>query len=492
MKQQLDTLNDSRKSRVYAHLLGLTILIYFVVFVKLNSFHMRWWDESMFAVNTYEMMKNGKIFSLYFDSLPDLYNTKPPLTSWLQIPFVKLIGYNELALRLPSALAAALSILLLFKFVATHYSLLWAWISALILLTSSGFIGFHTARTADSDSLLTLFLLVANIHFIRYLLTEHKMHIFLFMLFITLAYAAKMYAAFLFFPAHLVILIRQKKLKSFIFNTTFVYSLSLFIILIIGLMWLRELDAPGYLKIAFFKDAGRVFTTIENHNEPAIFYLDNLFSSRYSVWFVFLTAGLLLSFFSEGKPQHELLVIFAILSLVYFAIITISITKLSWYDMPLYPYFSVISAYAIYFLIQKINFYPKVSRVKQLILILVFIFIYPYIKLFNKSQVNSIVSTEKVYEANEMYLFEMINRNKNLDGIKVFHSTYDRSLFFYKYKLAESGQHIELLKDDMFHLNDKVLVSEDSLKLLLSRQYKFTTIDEYGQASLLQLTEKIN
>lgn len=58
---------------------------------------MRWWDESMFAVNTYEMMHRGNYFSLYFDGAPDLYNTKPPLTVWLQLASVKAFGYNETA-----------------------------------------------------------------------------------------------------------------------------------------------------------------------------------------------------------------------------------------------------------------------------------------------------------------------------------------------------------------------------------------------------------
>lgn len=84
------------------------------------------------------------------------------MTLWAQIVFVKLFGYNELALRLPSAIAAALTILLVFVFLYRDYSTYWAWAAVLILLTSQGFIGFHTARTAEADSLLTFFLLVSN------------------------------------------------------------------------------------------------------------------------------------------------------------------------------------------------------------------------------------------------------------------------------------------------------------------------------------------
>jgi len=99
----------------------LLILIYLVVFLKIDTFHLRWWDESMFAVNTYEMAKNGHPFSLYFNGVIDISNSKPPLTVWVQVAFTKLFGYNEVALRLPSAIAAALSIIVTFRFTQRRF-----------------------------------------------------------------------------------------------------------------------------------------------------------------------------------------------------------------------------------------------------------------------------------------------------------------------------------------------------------------------------------
>ncbi|HNZ43557.1 MAG TPA: glycosyltransferase family 39 protein, partial [Bacteroidales bacterium] len=152
---------DKTKINTTVQIILLLVLIYLVVFVKLGAFHMRLWDESMFAVNTYEMINNGNYFANYFDGHPDICNTKPVLTLWAQIACVKLLGYNELAVRLPSAIAAALTILLVFVFLYRNYSAIWAWAAALILITSQGFIGYHTARTAEADSLLTFFLLLS-------------------------------------------------------------------------------------------------------------------------------------------------------------------------------------------------------------------------------------------------------------------------------------------------------------------------------------------
>lgn len=103
-------ISKERNTKLWIHYSVLTVLCILVLFVKLGSFHMKTWDESMFAVNTYEMLKNGNYFSLYYNGLPDLYNTKPPLTNWLQLLCVKMLGYNELAIRIPSALATFLVI----------------------------------------------------------------------------------------------------------------------------------------------------------------------------------------------------------------------------------------------------------------------------------------------------------------------------------------------------------------------------------------------
>jgi 4-amino-4-deoxy-L-arabinose transferase-like glycosyltransferase len=480
----------TEKNKISFHLLGLLVLVYFIVFLKLDSFHMRWWDESMFAVNTYEMLHNGKYFSTYFDGLPDILNTKPPLTSWLQIIFVKVMGYNELALRLPSAIAAALSILLLFKFMAENYNLIWAWLSALVLLTSQGFINFHTARTGDADSLLTFFLLAANIYFLKYLVTNGKINIFLFLLFISFAFATKMYAALLFSPAYLIILIHQKKLRNFILNKEFLLGVVLFLFMAIGLIYAREQDTPGYIKEIVFKDAGRIFSVVENHKESGIFYFDNLFTTRFPVWFVFLIIGSLFAFIPVKNNEKHLLLILVTLSFVYLIIITVSITKLVWYDMPLYPYLSTIAAYPLCVLLRKFSFDEHAATSKQTVFLIAFIFAYPYYSMYDKSQGNTIPNGEKILEANERYIFKSYKENKNLNGIKVYYFGYKGSFLFYKYKLAEKNQEIELVNNGSFAINDKVLVCNDSLKIQLSQKFKYITIDSYDKSLLLQLTEK--
>jgi 4-amino-4-deoxy-L-arabinose transferase-like glycosyltransferase len=471
----------------YGHQLGLLILIYFVIFLKIDGFHMRWWDESMFAVNTFEMMQNGKYFSLYYDGIPDLFNTKPPLTSWLQIFFVKIFGYNELGLRIHSAITSALSVLMLFNFLSKNYNTYWAWISALILLSSFGFIHFHTSRTGDSDAIMSFFLLVANIYFFNFLMFGKNKYVFLMLLMLSLAFAAKLYAALLFFPAYFIILIWQRKLKAFVLNYYFLLGIVLFCISVFGLFYLRELDSPGYLHQILFKDAGRLFTAVENHQEPLYFYIEKLFFTRFSQWFVLLMLGIVITFLLPAIQERTILAFFLILVSVYVFIISISITKLEWYDMPLYPYISAIAGYPLFMLIKQPLFYKSRLSALRMSCFIAIIFIYPYYQMFDKSQGNTIQNGEKALEGNERYLFIRNREQKSLDGIKIYYIEWKGALLYYKYKLSLSNQRIELTNVGNFDLGDLVLVCNDSLKQRLQLKYDFDLLDKYQNAQLIRI-----
>jgi 4-amino-4-deoxy-L-arabinose transferase-like glycosyltransferase len=441
------------------------------------------WDESMFAVNTYEMIKNGSYFCPFFDGVPDNFNTKPVFSLWIQCGFVKLLGYNELAVRLPSAIATLIIVVLVFCFLY-RYNVIWAWSASLVLLTSYGFIHFHTGRTAEADSLLTLFTFVANIYFIWFVLRGAKKDILYFFLFLSLAFASKMFASLLFVPAYFIILVSSKKFKDFVANRYFFWGLVSFLIISVAPIFLRELDCPGYLNEIVYKDAGRLFKVIESHKEDLQFYLRNLALVRFSTWFILFLFGVTLALLVNHEFKKLLMCLF-LLTTSYFCVITISTTKLEWYDMPIYPYLACLAGYSIYFIISNL----KLNSKYQIILVISLIFTYPYFAMCDKAQANTIPTGEKKLEANEIYLYKSIKENKNLDGVKVYFTGYNGSLLFYKYKLESKNQHITLTNKPEFNINDRVLVSNDSLRIILNRKY-ITEIDDVFDYS--QLVKIVN
>ena len=477
----------NKHQQAYQYLL-LVLLCYVIFLLKLGSFHMRFWDESMFAVNTYEMMKNGEYFALFFDGRPDLFNTKPPLTIWAQLASVKLFGYNELAIRLPSAVASIISVLALFRFLSKQFSNQLAWIAVLILMTTQGYVGFHTSRTGDSDALLSCLLLLANLQIFTYLLQKHKRAILWFFLFLTLATLTKLFAAFLFLPGILVLLIWQKELKKILFSWQFALGAIGFLSISSLVIYLREAANPGYLAIAFGKDAGRIFEVVEDHQESTFYYIDLLFNNQFSLYALLLIIGLILMNWSSEKFK-PLLIGMAMMLLSYLLIISISVTKLHWYTMPLFPVLAVLAAYPIHIGLQSTTIKGKAISGLKKSLIICCLFIYPFIIMFSKSQGNSIAPADIVLESKELYLFNAIKQKKNLDGLKILHHNWKGSLLFYKYKLAENNQTITIETDmDKLKLFDKVLVSNDSLRKSLKARFPNSEISgSYEYADVFEL-----
>ncbi len=203
------------------YLLLLTCL-YFVFFQHLDSFPIQNWDESMYAVNAYEMFINHHFIVPYYKGLPDMLVLKPPMQIWLQVLFIKLIGYTELAIRIPSALASAGSSLLLFVLIRRRSSLMLALCVFFVFISSLGVATFHTGRTGDTDALLAFFILCYCIFFYKWLFENKSTSLFYFFFFLSLAFLTKSFVALFLSPALMAMLIYFKKL-SLLFRSKWFY-----------------------------------------------------------------------------------------------------------------------------------------------------------------------------------------------------------------------------------------------------------------------------
>ena len=136
----------------------LAVLVYFAIFWNLDYMPIRLWDESRLAINALEMYKNGNYIVTYFDGLPDMWNTKPPLMIWLQVLMFKAFGISVLSLRLPSAISALLTTIAILFFSIKYLKSFWfGFVAVFVLISIDGYIELHSIRTGDYDSLLTLF-----------------------------------------------------------------------------------------------------------------------------------------------------------------------------------------------------------------------------------------------------------------------------------------------------------------------------------------------
>ena len=71
------------------------------------------WDESLYATSAWEMNKGPYSVATTRDGQLDYYNSKPPLNAWLIATSFRALGTNLVALRVPSVVAAWLTVVLL-------------------------------------------------------------------------------------------------------------------------------------------------------------------------------------------------------------------------------------------------------------------------------------------------------------------------------------------------------------------------------------------
>ena len=121
------------------------------------------WDESLYAITAWEMRTTGHWIGTTFLGTLDYYNTKPPLNVWLIALAFKSFGASLLSLRLASAAAAWSSIAIVQAWSRRTLGAEVALLSGIVLSTSFGFLYVHSGRSANTDALFTLLIVLTAV-----------------------------------------------------------------------------------------------------------------------------------------------------------------------------------------------------------------------------------------------------------------------------------------------------------------------------------------
>ena len=330
-----------------------------------------------------------------------MWNTKPPLLIWMIALCMKIFGYNEFALRLPSALAAMSTAIVIFIFASKYLKdIKIGLVSGLVLITSYGFIGYHTARSGDFDALLALWITIYSLSYFIYLHSnEQKKQNFYWSIAtvtIILAFLTKGIAGILPLPGILLYTAYQKKMGKLLFSSRFYISLILFSGVVLGYYFLREHYNPGYITAVFNHEVGgRYLEVHDKHNAPFWYYIRNLITYRYIPWIYLLPVGLLISIFSAKKKLKNIGIFGFFYLMGYLLIISLAKTKLNWYDNPVYPMAALVIGVGISEIFNGLKNYFSINALKhQLIFALTVISIFSI--LYFKTTYNLIYEEEKL------------------------------------------------------------------------------------------------
>ena len=156
-------------------LYGLLALALFIgFFYRLGAVPLFDLDEGAFSQATREMFLRGDFVSTYLNGQPRY--DKPILSYWLQAASLRAFGVDELAFRLPSALAATAWTLLVFLFGRRVTDTRRALLAALLMATSLAVIVIGKAATADA--LLNLLLATSLMSLYLYLREKRRVWLY--------------------------------------------------------------------------------------------------------------------------------------------------------------------------------------------------------------------------------------------------------------------------------------------------------------------------
>jgi 4-amino-4-deoxy-L-arabinose transferase-like glycosyltransferase/Gpi18-like mannosyltransferase len=474
----------------------LLILMYFPFFAYLDTLPIQIWDEARLATNAREMFLHANWLVPHFEGAPDMWNTKPPLMIWLQVLFMKVIGINELSVRLPAAISAFITaIIVLLVWVRQEKNFWLGVLSVCFLMTSAGFIGIHSARTGDYDALLTLFSTIAC--FSLYLFLDNKKVVYLYVLFSALALGilTKGITIMLFGPGMLLYVFWKKQFLSIIKNKHFYIGLLGLIIVVLAYYIMREQANNGYLQAVMENElGGRFLNTLENHQGNFWYYLRGFVVNNRFQWIWLCLMGMVLYLSKVQAKYKDFFGFTLILGVSYFIVISLSKTKLIWYDMPLYPLMSVQAAISIYYvyywLKEKGCFSNEASYFRVYAFVIIVLLGLFYVRIVESVyRPKEIVGTE--HESEMGYILKKTLRGEfNFDGAYICNGVYAPQVAFYTNLLRQQQQDIGYKYKQELQVGDKVLSNKDDIKQYIVDNFKCQTTDLGHNVTLNELIEK--
>lgn len=446
-------------------------LVYFPLFLHIDVLPLKVYDESRLAVNAVEMLESGNLLVTTFEGKPDMWNTKPPLMIMLQAAFMKLIGINELAVRLPAALAGLATVVLLFFFSRKHFKSVAAGIiTVLVLVTTKGYVTEHVTRTGDYDVLLTLFNLAGMLAFYYAIETENKQrqgkYLLLTAICATFAVLTKSVVGLMFFPAFFVYALIHKKLLLILKNKYLYFSILVFIIPVLSYYLLRETYNPGYLQAIFDNElGGRYLETLEDHKAPFYWYFNEIASRDFTPWIMLLPFSLVLGL-TKSAATRRLTILCSLVALSFLLIISMGQTKLDWYESPVYPILSLLAMFPLLAIYEHFKKYKIIG-----FFLMISVFAAPYWTIVQKSYLPKPAGDGSKYGL-------MLRDTEQYKKIVIAQLGYNSHVNFYKKMYDSRGQEIIRNHPEYLSLGDIVLFCEQNVKDIIDKKYEYTSLQE--------------
>lgn len=453
-------------------------------FWQLDKPVVREWDEAGYGINAWEMLQNGNPIVVTFQNKPDLYNSKPPLGLWLMAGSIQIFGFNTFGLRFASAFISFLLVLFIFQSIyKTFQNLFWAWCSALVLLGSIGFTGWHEARSGDFDAMVAAFIFCYVWYFIKGLYEKSGKYIFLSAVFLSIACLTKGVYGLIAIPVPALLsymlirnMLNEKKLPWLYTQAWFYAGMILFLLSFFGYYFYREHLHPGYLQAVLQNEVGeRLLLETNIHKEPIPFYYATfkLLVYRFQPFILLLPFAIYGIIKLPREKEFYYLKGILLASLSVWLIISFSKTKLVWYDGSLYPLLAVI----IGWFLSEGSLWLKSKR-QWILLSLLLVF----------AVVFGLNQREKDAFTFPHFLKELRTEKNIKDPLLVYGKKFELPIWFYSIEEKQATHTLAYTKNmnDM-KVGELVIVFNQEQELELLENFKMTRLYSKDENTLFRI-----
>ena len=348
-------MSETRFDRHYtAFAAAILALALFNLTFRLNQEFVSEWDESLYAMNAWEVVSRNSWVAITFLGQVDYYNSKPPLMVWLIALAFKAFGPGLVSLRIVSALSAWVTVLVLQIWTKRAFGPRVALLSSLVLATTFGFVHVHSGRSAATDAPFTLIVLLTAVT----LWAERDRPSQRFWLGPIIAAAFMLRGMAILMPLALVAamwMVTKWTRRVSLRYTLGAMALFILPVVIWGVARYRFDEWAFFQRVFMYDFVARTVSAIEAHPGGPFFYLDELQKNQFD-WLLAGVVGFLLfpvpwrdmragvrSLFG-GRDAALML---AVLAAVTFVIPSLMATKVPWYLNTFFPAFSVAVALSV-------------------------------------------------------------------------------------------------------------------------------------------------
>lgn len=481
----------SNKKLTWLLILIFVLISFFPLFAFLGTSPLRTWDESRLAASAYEMSETGNPLVVTFDYKHDHWSVKPPFNIWAQAISIKLFGVNETAVRLPSALSFIFLGIILILLTSKINKPWIGFYTSVIIICSKGLLYYHCARNADYDSMLSMFIVAYAMSLFVFTEKKENKYYILFFVLLICATLTKGVQALIPLPFIFLYILFRKQFKEVLKNKFTYFGIGLFLLLIGGYYFGRELFDNGYLKAVYENElGGRYFTTLEGHHGEKDFYFKEIKDNLFSSFFWLVPFAFVINLIIRDKLSRRISNYSFGIALMIFIIVTIGKTKLTWYAFPIVPFLAIVIATSFNSIQNWLLSFKKIKPFSIAIIIAAFftIFYTPYREISTHFYKPKEEEWFKPYYSRLEIMKKLINKELVYNDTVVYiNQDNQQDFIFYIYAMNHYGIKNDRKEVKQLEVGEIVQINEPKTDEQIKEIFEYDTLYHYIQSKIVRL-----